>query len=273
MQVVHRADEGVFPNLDKSELNAFEISVPPLAEQRWIVARVEALTRRLDQARQARQAALAEAQTVVSSTVSKEFSRREESGWEVATVQQLCGKPQYGYTESATGERVGPKFLRITDIQDGRVDWATVPYCPCTGVEKYRLQRGDILFARTGATTGKSYLVADGPEAVFASYLIRICPGKRVLPEFLWWYFQSQDYWAAVETGTDDGNRPNMNGSKLAELEIPFPTSHNEQRAIVARLDALRGKLDELQRLQREVAAELASFTPALLAKAFRGEL
>jgi restriction endonuclease S subunit len=81
------------------------------------------------------------------------------------------------------------------------------------------------------------------------------------------------DYWPAVETGTDDGNRPNMNGSKLAELKVPFPTSRDQQRKIVARLDALRGKLDELQRLQREVETELASFTPALLAKAFRGEL
>lgn len=55
-------------------------------------------------------------------------------------------------------------------------------------------------------------------------------------------------------------------------LLIPIP-SPEKQRTIVARLDAVRGKLDELQRLQREVAAELASFTPALLAKAFRGEL
>ena len=63
-----------------------------------------------------------------------------------------------------------------------------------------------------------------------------------------------------------------MNKKHLDPLAIPI-LSEPEQRAVVARLDALRGKLDELQRLQREVEAELASFTPALLAKAFRGEL
>jgi len=253
-------------------LEQLEIPLPPLAEQQRIVARVEALTRRLDQARQARQAALAEVENVMQSAVNTAFSLKN-GDWEIETVETLCGRPQYGYTESATASPVGPHFLRITDIQDGKVDWETVPFCPCDYVEKYRLKTGDIVFARTGATTGKSFLVNNPPEAVFASYLIRIRPAPRILPEFLWWYFQSGDYWAAVETGTDDGNRPNMNGSKLAELEVPFPTSRDEQRAIVARLDALRGRLDELQRLQREVEAELSSFTPALLAKAFRGEL
>ncbi|MBI4658305.1 MAG: N-6 DNA methylase [Verrucomicrobia bacterium] len=205
-------------------------------------------------------------------TVNLAFSERGD-GWDTDTVEALCGKPQYGYTESAAASPIGPRFLRITDIQAGKVNWETVPYCRCNEVQKYRLSDGDILFLRTGATTGKNYLVKDPPEAVFASYLIRIRPGSRILPEFLWWYFQSGDYWDAVFSGTEDGNRPNMNGSKLAVLEVPFPKNKTEQRSIVARLDALRGKLDELQRLQREVAAELASFTPALLAKAFRGEL
>jgi type I restriction enzyme S subunit len=66
--------------------------------------------------------------------------------------------------------------------------------------------------------------------------------------------------------------QPSLNATKVLDTELPIPPVA-EQRAIVARLDAMRGKLDELRRLQREVEAELASFTPALLAKAFRGEL
>jgi restriction endonuclease S subunit len=64
-----------------------------------------------------------------------------------------------------------------------------------------------------------------------------------------------------------------MNGSKLAAVEIPFPASKDEQRRIVTRLENVRAMLDELRRLQREVEVELATFVPALLAKAFRGEL
>jgi type I restriction enzyme S subunit len=258
--------------LETDEWSSVEIPVPSPAEQRRLVARIEALTSRLEQAGQVRQAALAEAESAQAALVDAVFAERN-GDWNEATVKQLCGQPQYGYTESASHEQVGPLFLRITDIQDGNVNWETVPFCVCDEPAKYRLNDGDIVFARTGATTGKSYLVRNPPEAVFASYLIRIRPGERVLPEYVWWYFQSSGYWASVFTGIDEGNRPNMNGSKLAALHIPFPISEDEQRRIVARLDALAAKHAQLRRLQTETGAELAAFTPALLAKAFCGEL
>jgi type I restriction enzyme S subunit len=260
------------PSIRKTTVEEWQIPVPPLAEQRRLVARIETLTSRLEQARQARQAALAEAETAQAALVDAVFVKREGE-WDEATVKQLCGQPQYGYTESASRERVGPHFLRITDIQDGNVNWETVPFCVCAEPAKYRLADGDIVFARTGATTGKSYLAHNPPEAVFASYLIRIRPGERVLPEYVWWYFRSSGYWASVFSGVDDGNRPNMNGSKLAAVRIPFPKSRDEQRRIVGRLDALAAKQTDLRRLQTETEAELAAFTPALLAKAFHGEL
>ena len=194
-------------------------------------------------------------------------------GWAQKTVLELCGKPQYGFTASAVSQPVGPKLLRITDIQNGRVDWSTVPYCRCTEFDKYRLQKGDILFARTGATTGKSFLMFDDVDAVFASYLIRISPGKDVLPSFIYQYFQSPDYWRDIVSGIDDGNRPNMNGSKLGKLIIPYPTQLAEQRRIVARIDELNRRAEEARKLQQQTEIELESFQSALLAKAFRGEL
>lgn len=194
-------------------------------------------------------------------------------GWEAKTVQELCGQPQYGYTASANIQPIGPKLLRITDIQEGNVNWATVPYCECNEVEKYKLQTNDILFARTGATTGKSYLVKSPPLAVFASYLIRIRPGNEILPEYLFHYFQSPYYWRAVLSGIDEGNRPTMNGSKLAKLKILFPKDKEEQQRIVSRIEALTKRAEEARKMAKEVEAELDSFTPALLSKAFRGEL
>ncbi len=178
------------------------------------------------------------------------------TGWDEATVKELCGQPQYGYTESATLQPIGPRFLRITDIQDGDVNWESVPYCPCNELGKYRLADGDILFARTGATTGKSYLVHNPPEAVFASYLIRIRPGTRVLPECVWWYFQSSGYWASVFGGIEDGNRPNMNGTKLAALRVPFPKSKAEQRRLVRRIEELASRAQELRALNASLVDE-----------------
>ena len=258
--------------ITRNVLNSIEIPVPSLNEQRRIVARIEELTRRAEEARQLRREALEEIDKSLAATVDAVFNERDED-WTVSTVKQLCGKPQYGHTASATNEQVGPRFLRITDIQNGHVDWESVPYCSCDKPEKYRLSNGDIVFARTGATTGKSYLVRKPSESVFASYLIRIRPIERVLPKYIWWYFQGSSYWAAVFSSIDDGNRPNMNGSKLGALKIPFPESKATQRLIVERLDALSQKVVELRRLQADVDNDIAFFLPALLAKAFRGEL
>src|SRR3974390_1153872 len=98
-----------------------------------------------------------------------------KDGWQTKRLADVS-TISYGYTESANIEPVGPRFLRITDIQGDRVDWESVPYCKIDSTElaRYQLASGDIVFARTGGTTGKSFLVNEPPKAVFASYLIRL---------------------------------------------------------------------------------------------------
>ncbi|MEE9707777.1 restriction endonuclease subunit S [Aeromonas veronii] len=145
----------------------------------------------------------------------------------------------YGYTESATSDPIGPKFLRITDIQDSGVNWDDVPFCQidATGLKKFKLAQGDIVFARTGATTGKSFLVINPPEAVFASYLIRLrLQDISLLPEFVSLYFQSKEYWDAIRAGSSGSAQGGFNASKLAALMIPVPPLPEQQR-IVAILD------------------------------------
>jgi type I restriction enzyme, S subunit len=77
--------------------------------------------------------------------------------WDIKELG-LVSTINYGYTESASSQPIGPRFLRITDIQNDQVEWDSVPYCPIpsTDLAKFRLASGDIVFARTGATTGKS---------------------------------------------------------------------------------------------------------------------
>jgi len=145
----------------------------------------------------------------------------------------------YGYTESASSEPVGPRFLRITDIQDDHVDWDTVPYCKIQSVDlpKYRLAGGDIVFARTGATTGKSFLVTDPPEAVFASYLIRLrLIEKKLLPQFVYLFFQTPAYWKSIKDGSTGSAQGGFNATKLGALSVPIPPIL-EQRRIVGILD------------------------------------
>ena len=103
------------------------------------------------------------------------FPYNMPEGWRWVRLEELCEKSHYGYTASAEYSAVGPKLLRITDIQNGKVNWDTVPYCRCEkGIDHYLLRPGDILVARTGGTTGKSYLISKPPaQAIFASYLLR----------------------------------------------------------------------------------------------------
>jgi type I restriction enzyme, S subunit len=141
----------------------------------------------------------------------------------------------YGYTESASEGPVGPKFLRITDIQDDRVDWDSVPYCKiaASDLPKYRLAAGDIVFARTGATTGKSYLINGAPKAVFASYLIRLrLRDKEVDPKFVSYFFQTDAYWDAIKTGSTGSAQGGFNASKLGALSLPTPPLPEQQRII-----------------------------------------
>jgi type I restriction enzyme, S subunit len=160
-------------------------------------------------------------------------------------LDEVCVSIDYGVTASATLFDVGPKFLRITDIQDGEVDWEAVPYCDAEPKKlvSSRLQPGDIVFARTGATTGKSFLIRKCPEnAVFASYLIRVRPGPQVDPAFLAHFFDSPEYWGQIALKASGAAQPGVNASKLKELKIPLPPLEEQKRiaGILDQADALR---------------------------------
>ena len=157
-----------------------------------------------------------------------------KKGWQTKTLDEVS-TINYGYTESANSEPVGPRFLRITDIQDGDVDWENVPYCKIESVDlpKYRLASGDIVFARTGATTGKSFLLDDPPDAVFASYLIRLrLLDKKILPGFVSFFFQTAGYWKSVEDGSSGSAQGGFNATKLGALSIPVPPLPEQQRIV-----------------------------------------
>jgi type I restriction enzyme S subunit len=158
--------------------------------------------------------------------------------WEIKKLKDVS-IINYGYTESATSDPVGPRFLRITDIQNDCVDWDSVPFCKIEtrDIPKYRLTSGDIVFARTGATTGKSFLVTDPPKAVFASYLIRLrLMETKLLPAFVTMFFQTAEYWKMINEGSSGSAQGGFNATKLGELSIRIPPLPEQQR-IVAILD------------------------------------
>ena len=167
-------------------------------------------------------------------------------GWEIAKVKDVALDIQYGYTESSSKNEIGPKFLRITDIQDNHVDWETVPYCKISEEDKRKkkLEDGDLVFARTGATVGKSFLIRGNiPDAVFASYLIRLRFPKTISVQFVYNFFQSPIYWNQIVEGQVGIGQPNVNGTKLGKLEFPLPPLPVQQ-AIVTKIEEIFSELD-----------------------------
>ena len=160
--------------------------------------------------------------------------------WEWVRLYEIADSIQYGY--SAPARQSGRiRMVRISDIQNGKINWNTVPFCDIAekDVERYLVEAGDVLFARTGGTVGKSYLVRDTPqESIYAGYLIRTRFLSCVLPQFAKIFFESDIYWKQLKSGLVATAQPNFNGKKLASMRIPLPPLA-EQKRIVAKLEEL----------------------------------
>lgn len=195
-------------------------------------------------------------------------------GWYETTVGSMSQDISYGFTTSASSTPKGPKFLRITDIQNGTVDWKAVPFCkvPPSDASRFLLKAGDIVFARTGATTGKSFLIRAAPNAVFASYLIRLRPSECIMPELMAYFFQSQMYWQQITENLSGSAQPNCNATKLSSLALPIPPL-NEQSRIVAKLEKLLGRVDAAQARLATIPRILKRFRQSVLAAACSGRL
>ena len=167
-----------------------------------------------------------------------EFPFEIPESWRWVRWGDLSQSIQYGY--NAPAQDVGRiKMVRISDIQDGKVLLDTVPYCEIREEEipTYLLQKNDILFARTGGTVGKSYLVKDVPEeSIYAGYLIRTRYSSLLCPEYMKYFMESLLYWNQLRNGTIATAQPNCNGKTLSKMILPLPPLA-EQKRIVAKIE------------------------------------
>jgi type I restriction enzyme, S subunit len=222
------------PTLNRNCVHDELLSVPPLPEQKRIVAILDEAFEGIAAAAAKAEKNLANARELFESYLNSVFTQKGK-GW---VEKRLGGSAaiSYGYTAKASFAGDGPKFLRITDIQNGGVDWSTVPTCPINEDElrRHQLFDGDIVFARTGATTGKSYLLSSPPDSIAASYLIRCrLNDKNLLAPYVALYFQTRAYWENISKGTTGSAQGGFNASKLANLMIPNPPL-SEQKRIIA---------------------------------------
>jgi type I restriction enzyme S subunit len=187
--------------------------------------------------------------------------------WQWATLSELAENIQYGYTASANYSKESVRMLRITDIQNDKVNWNSVPGCAIEAKQlaNYTLSNGDILIARTGGTIGKSYLVENlSCEAIFASYLIRLKRLDSTFPPYVKLFLGSSTYWRQLKAKSMGTGQPNVNGTSLKSLLIPIPPLA-EQHRIVAKVDELMTLCDRLEAQQLDAESEHSQFVKILL--------
>jgi type I restriction enzyme S subunit len=222
-------------HFSRQQLAKLEIEFPQLEVQRRIADVLSAYDDLIDNNRR-RMALLEESARLLYQEwfVHLRFPGHEHTrivdglpeGWERKPLSELCELIDYGYTASAEQGEVGPKFLRITDIVPDVIDWSAVPYCLIEDdrLERFRLTEGDIVIARTGATVGYAKrLHGRHPEAVFASYLVRLRLKPEVDNLIAGVFVESDSYKDYVQSRVGGAAQPNANARVLAGAEMHVP--------------------------------------------------
>ena len=207
---------------DWNELCMVELPVPDIEKQRKIVKAYKTITDRIDLKQKINDNLSAQMRAYF-----KEYTANNAS---ITGKLKDYSVMQYGYTETATTEPVGPKFLRITDIAQNYIDWNGVPYCPISegNHEKYVLSEGDVVVARTGATVGYAKMVGRNiPDSVFASFLVRIRPIDDEYRYYFGLAITSSEFLDFVQTNAGGSAQPQANPPLLGEFELSIPNKQS----------------------------------------------
>ena len=163
------------------------------------------------------------------------------------------GNLTYGSGASAIEYDGEVRYVRITDI-DTNGNLKEEKFSPSEIEEKYFLNYGDILFARSGATVGKNYIHQSGEKSIYAGYLIRLIVNQKLaLPKYIYYYINSTEYFKFVENTKSNGSQPNINAKQYSDFKIPLPPLP-VQEYIVSILDKFDALVNDLsQGLPKEI--------------------
>jgi restriction endonuclease S subunit len=185
-------------------------------------------------------------------------------------------KLKYGANESAEQENhKHPRYIRITDFgEDGKLRDDTFKSLPYEVAEDYLLEDGDILFARSGATVGKTFQFKNYEGlACYAGYLIKASPSEgKILSDFLYLFTQSGLYNNWKNSIFIQATIQNIGADKYSVLEIPFP-SIEEQKQIVKFIETATSKIDAtVTKIEKEIGF-MREYRTALISETVTGKI
>lgn len=297
-------------HLSSRDVQRIPFPIPPLTEQRRIVAKLEKLLGKVDACekrlakipvilKRFRQSILAAA---CSGRLTADWREKNPNvgairrvaqsgrgtasplqntgddlpeGWMFSDLKNLCNGFQYGSSKKSLSAGKVP-VLRMGNIQNGKLDWSNLVYTSdANEIKKYFLNSGDVLFNRTNSPelVGKTAIYRGERPAIFAGYLIRIRNKPEIDSEYLNFCLNTtfSRVWCQ-EVKTDGVSQSNINAQKLAAFSVPLPPL-TEQQEIVRRVEALFALADQIEARYTKAKASVDKLTQSILAKAFRGEL
>lgn len=274
-----RASEGTTNRVRlKEELFlSLEISLPPLAEQQRIVARIEEIAQKALDAVTLRAEATLETEALMPTAANAIFSELKAkytpSAFGAFSPHVTSGPRNWGKHY----EQKGSRFYRAQDIgPHGRVlGGHKVFISPPPGKQGRvaMLSDGDIMLVITGATVGRVAVFSADMEPGFVSQHVAICRFEHdvIFPDFVLWGLRSRGGQEQLLGQRYGQGKPGLNLNNIRALSLPFPPIA-EQRRIAGELDSLQAEVNELERLQTKTSGELDALLPSVLAQAFNGE-
>jgi type I restriction enzyme, S subunit len=262
--------------LKEEKLLEMEIPLPSLEDQRRIVARIEELAARIEEARGLRWEGVEETKTLINSVMRRTFSSNNE--YQLVPLESVCGSIIDNLHSNPVYADQGIPCVRSPDVGWGKLYLDTALK---TSEEEYirRTARGeprpnDIVLVREGGGTGKAAIVEEGQRFSLGQRVMMLRPDKQVvMPKFLLYQLLSpiiyEDQILPLSKGSAS---PHLNIGALRNFSFVLP-SLPEQYNTVAYLDNLQSKLDSLKQLRSETDAELDALLPSILDKAFKGKL
>jgi type I restriction enzyme S subunit len=266
--------------LKEEKFLTLEIPLPPLAEQRRIVARIEELAAKIEEARNLREGMLARTEALIASHLNAHFA---SEAMQIAPRKSLGAAAEIvsGVTlgRRLTGRTIRLPYLRVANVQDGHLDLSEIKEVEVLEAEvnKWQLACGDLLLTEGGDwdKLGRGTVwQGEIANCIHQNHIFRLrTRPEDFVPVFLAALIGSpvgKAYFQAASKQTT--NLASINQRQLRAFPV-FQPPLSEQRRIVAELDALQAKVDALKRAQVETAAELDALLPSILDRAFRGQL
>jgi type I restriction enzyme S subunit len=262
------------PRVTLSVVRELPIYVPPLPEQQRIVALLDEAFAGLATAKANAEQNLQNARAIFEGHLQSVFSQRGE-GWQEKRLEEVCGLQNGFAFKSSTFKPYGVPILRISNIQDGRIDAANriVFFDPSDyreNLDRYRIVEGDLLIAMSGATTGKLGFNTESKVYYLNQRVGKFEPTEKLNKHFLYHFLSTKvEENLRISAGTA---QPNLSTEQIKGFVLPLP-SVDEQERIVDALETLSKETQRLIRLYERKLAALEELKKSLLHQAFNGEL